>query len=290
MVSPYFLFLNYIMEGLVLGAIYVLMALGLNLIFGVMRIVNFAHGELYMLGAFLYLVIYKICGSPIISLFSSMAIVGVVGVAIQFLGIRPILKTKEWENNSLLFTFGLSVFFQNLALVIWGAQFVGAPAILPGSSSIGGIILSNQRIVTIVFSIFLAITMYVYLNKTLFGKAIRAVSQNPMKSSLVGINNSNVYLAVFGIGAALAAVAGALGGPMFLIYPKMGVMPVLKAFVVVIFGGMGSASGSIFAGLLLGIIESLASVYISSQYRDVISYTIMVAVLIFRPSGLLGRK
>jgi branched-chain amino acid transport system permease protein len=268
------------------------MAVGLTLIFGVMGIVNFAHGELFMLGAYFY---YLLCSAyglpPSLSLLISPLIVLVFGLVVERGAIHLILQGKNWDMNTLLFTFGLSLFLQNFALVVWGPEFMGAPKVLEGTTIIlGEIAYGNQRLLAIGLSSVLIILLHFILKETRYGKAIRAVAQDPVMSELVGVNNAVIFMITFGIGAGLAALAGAIAGPLFFISPTMGVTPSLMAFVVVIFGGLGSFYGSIIASFILGITESLAAAYISSQYKDAFAFAIMIAMMALRPSGLFGRR
>jgi len=283
-------FFQQLSNGIIKGSIYSLIAVGLSLIFGIMGLINFAHGELYMLGAY---VAFFACSlfhlPPIISLFVSMAVVFGVGMIIEGTAIHHMRQKKSPLLYVILLTFGISIFLQNLVLIVWGATYKRNPPILKGAFSMGPIIQSNQRVLVLVIALLIMITVYLVIKKTKLGRAIRATAQSLDAAVLMGINVDRVYMLTFGIAAALAAAAGSLIAPMFYIYPTMGVSPVLKAFVIVILGGLGSIGGAVLGGFIIGIAESLTAAYISSQYEAAVAFGLMMALLIFKPSGLFGK-
>jgi len=278
-----------IANGLVTGCIYALTALGLTMLFGIMDIINFAHGEIYMLGAFLTYVFCVSMGFPyLLSMVFAMLAVGFIGIVIEKVTFKPIRNTPIL--NTLLVSLGLSIFFQNLALLIWGPDPRKIPS--PYSAEVVeflGIFITMQRLLVIIVTVILLIFLYFFIQKTTTGKCMRATAQEPEGAALIGIDIDQVFWVTFAIGCALAAAAGSLIGGIFLVTPTMGLVPVLKAFIVVILGGLGSILGAILGGVLLGVTESIVTGYISSAYMDVTAYAILILVLLFRPSGLFGQ-
>ncbi|RMF94214.1 MAG: branched-chain amino acid ABC transporter permease [Nitrospinota bacterium] len=282
-----------VMNGLMIGLIYGLMALGLSIIFGIMRIVNFAHGELYMLGGYAsyYLTEGWLHLPPLLALPLSMLLVFFVGVFIERSLLRPVYtqRLERAGEYAIIMTFGLSIFLQNGALLLFGrtektpAAFLERPINLIGNLTIGG-----DRVFAAVVAFFFLIVTYLVFKKTWIGRALQATAQSRVGASVVGIHIIHMNALALGIGAALAAAGGALLGPIFLVYPEMGLLPVVKAFVIIVLGGMGSIPGSIIGSVLLGLIESLGAVFIHVSYRDVYGFIILIVVLLIRPAGLFG--
>jgi branched-chain amino acid transport system permease protein len=284
-------FLQQLSNGVIIGFVYSLMAIGLSLIFGVMKLVNFAHGELYMLGAYVtYFACHMLNLPPVISLFISMIIVFGVGMIIESTFISHMRKEHFNLEHTILLTFAISIFLQNLALIVWGPTYKRNPPILKGVINMGLVVQSKQRLLVVGIAIMIIIIVTFILKKTKIGWAIRATSQLPETAEIMGININYIYMITFGIGSSLASVAGSLIAPIFYIYPTMGVVPVMKAFVVIILGGLGSVEGAIIGGIVIGITETLTSAYISSQYETAVAFIIMIILLIFKPSGLLSIK
>jgi len=232
-----------VVNGLIISIFYALTALGLSLIFGVLKIVNFAHGELYMLGGFVYYIFASLLGlPPVASVGVACAVLFVIGVAIERLLIDPIHggKIERVDEYAIMITFGLAILLQNLMLGIFGAWTKRPEAILHGRIEIGQLIISGDRLTAAGAGVVLiALTLYV-LRYTWAGKAIRAVAQDRETAIVVGIDARRAGMLAFGLGSALAGAAGALIGPVFLVYPTMGVIPVIKAYVIVVLGGLGS--------------------------------------------------
>jgi branched-chain amino acid transport system permease protein len=278
-----------IVNGLIAGSIYALTAMGLTMIFGIMDIINFAHGEIYMLGAFLTYVFCVSVGFPyLLSLVMAMAAVAIIGIAVEKVTFKPLRNTPLM--NTLLASLGLSIFLQNLALLIWGPD----PRRIPSSYSTEiieflGISITMQRLLVIIVTVILFLFLYYFIQKTTIGKCMRATAQEPEGAALIGVDIDRVFWVTFAVGCALAAAAGSLIGVIFLVTPTMGIVPVLKAFIVVIVGGLGSFLGAVMAGFLLGVTESLMGGFISSAYMDVIAFAILILILLFRPSGLFGK-
>lgn len=286
------------LNGLIIGLIYALMALGLTLIFSVLKIVNFAHGELYMLGAYAsYYLSAKLGFPPVLAVPASMVIVFFLGIGIEVLFLRPVYTgaVERKDEYAILITFGLSLFLQNMALYVFGPWTKRAPSFMSGTVAIGSLVISKDRIIVSALAAMLMLVALLVINRTFIGKGMRAVSQDRDAAAVVGINPFRMNLLTFGTGAALAAAGGALIGPIFLIFPTMGAMPVIKAFVIIVIGGMGSVKGSIIASLLLGEIESLGSVLFPDltrglAYKNAFGLLFLAILLLVKPTGLFGEK
>ena len=280
--------LNVLVFGLLLGGIYGLVSIGLNLIFGVVRIVNFAQGELVMFGMYGSYYAYAFLGvSPYLSVFVVAPLVGLLGVAIQRLVIQPLHN----ESNMQIFaTFGLLMLFQNIMLAVSHGQAfsiggqVGADVL-----TVGDLRISVVRLVTLVATTLITIGLHLFLRNTMTGKAIRAVTQDKRSARVMGINVERTFLFTFGIGAALAGMAGALLTPIYSITPGVGGSFILAAFAVVVLGGLGSVWGAYIGGLIVGVVEAFAGYYIDPSLKNAIWFIIFLVVLIVRPSGLLGQ-
>jgi branched-chain amino acid transport system permease protein len=282
-------FLQHLLNGLIIGGIYALMGIGLTLIFGIMNVVNFAHGEFYMLGAFGVLTLFTFMGIPyVLSLALTAVIFFVIGGVVERLILRPV--RNQPVEVPMLATIGLSIFLANMALIIWDPtpKDIGMPFPLV-ATQIGPISLTPIRVFVFFTALFLILGSHLFLRYTALGTAIRATFQDRDAAALMGINTNIVNMFTFAWGTALAAIAGGLLGPIFQVFPTMGAITSSKSFAVVIVGGLGNYPGAILAGLLLGVAESLGAGYISSGYRDAIAFILIIVVLIFRPTGLLGK-
>ncbi len=274
--------------GLLLGGVYGLVSIGLNLIFGVVRIVNFAQGELVMFGMYGTYVAHAQFGiNPYLAVLVVAPAVGLLGMAIQRLVIQPL--TAE-PNMQIFATFGLLIFFQNtvLALTRGQAYSIGNSA---GNAvvELGDLKLSAVRVVTLVATTVITIGLHLFLARTMTGKSIRAVTQDKRAARTMGINVERTYLLTFGIGAALAGMAGALLTPMYSITPGVGGNFILAAFAVVVLGGLGSVWGAYIGGMVVGVVEVFAGFYIDPALRSAVWFVIFLIVLIVRPSGLMGQ-
>lgn len=281
--------LQQIINGFVLGSIYTSIALGLTMIYGILGIINWAHGEIYMIGAFIGLFLVMILKLPFfVSLFASMVIMGIFGVMIDRLVFHP-LRYKP-ENSIIIGTLGISIFLQNLAILVWGPDPQKFSSVYNNIYlEIMGVSITMSRLIVVVTTIILIVVLSVFIRKTKTGKAMRACAQDLHAASLMGIDINYISRVTTAIGAALAAAAGTLTGPIFLVYPTMGIMTVSKAFAVVILGGLGNVEGAIFGGFLLGITESLTSGFLSSYYKDVVAFIILISVLIAKPEGIFSK-
>ncbi len=286
------IFLQQIVNGLITGGIYALIAVGLTTIFGLMHVVNFAHGEFYMLGGMIAFLITQSLGlNYFIALVASIAIVMVIGFWVEKILIKRLRATGvDLLITGALVTIGVSIFFQNTSLLIFGSipKLINSP-FSTEPLKIGPILVGRMYIFAAAVTVAVILSAHYSIKKTKLGMAMRATFQDRDVASLVGVNIDRVYSFTFMLGAGLAATAGALLGPIFVIYPNVGERVVLKAFVIVIMGGMGNFLGAIFGGLLLGVAESLASAYISAEYKDLIGFVIVLLILVFRPSGLFGK-
>ena len=280
--------LNVLVFGLLLGGIYGLVSIGLNLIFGVVRIVNFAQGELVLFGMYGSYYAYAHLGiNPYLSVLFVAPLVGLIGVAMQRLVIQPLHN----ESNMQIFaTFGLLMLFQNIMLgVSKGEAFsiggqVGASVI-----TIGDLRISVVRLVTLLATTSITIGLHLFLRHTMMGKAIRAVTQDKRAARVMGINVERTFLLTFGVGAALAGMAGALLTPIYSITPGVGGNFILAAFAVVVLGGLGSVWGAYIGGLIVGVVEAFAGYYIDPALKNAIWFIIFLVVLIVRPTGLMGQ-
>ena len=270
-------------NGVVVGASYALIASGMTVIFGLMRIVNFAHGEFYMIGAvFMYYLAMSIGLNFFAAIFLSVVLTMVVGIIVDRLLLRPLRNAPM--TSTTLATIGLSVLLQNLVLVTSGAmpKMINSP-FAQAPLEIGSIIISSNRIFAAAVTLIVIVLADWALNHTSFGRDIRACFQDRDAAALVGISVNKVYAATFTIGAGMAALAGSLLGSIFLVYPTMGETAVSKAFTVVIVGGLGNFRGAVVVGLLLGVIEALAAGYVSAGYKDAIGFILIVCFLLYQP-------
>lgn len=283
-------FLQQIVNGLFQGSVYAMVSVGLTLIFGILEVVNFAHGELYMLGAFAMYTFYITLGFPYpLAVALGILTMAVVGVASERVFVRPVLE-REWQ-IPIITTLALSIIFQNAALAIWGADPRPAKTLYSTTIfKIGPVHLSYQRIIVLAISIICFLVLHFFVRKTKIGKAMRAVSQNKEACTVFGINVKKISAITFGIGSAFCGIAAAVVAPIFTISPMLGTKYLLKAFAVVVVGGFGNVKGTIIAAFLLGITENFAAAYIAGEWRDAVAFGLLIIVLLFKPHGIFGRK
>jgi branched-chain amino acid transport system permease protein len=285
------------LNGLVIGVIYAVIAAGLTVIFSILRIVNFAHGEVYMMGGyFAYFAIALVRVPPLAAVLVAMAIAFLLSVAIERTLLTPLYSptTERKGDYGILITFGISIFLRNIALIIYGPYPLRPPSFWPGVLVIGGLIMTWDRVFAAGAGIAMLIALLWFMNRTIWGEALNAVSQSRESAAIVGINPQRFYMLAFGLGGALAGGAGALVGPIYSLSPSMGLLPDTQAFAIVILGGMGSVSGSIIAGLLIGLSESMFVAVFpdpsrSLTYAQAFSLLILMIVLLVRPTGFFGR-
>ena len=283
--------LQIIFWGLYAGCIYILLATGLNLIFGVMKIVNFAHGEFLMIGAYITAAIFLLTGfNPYAIILVSMLALIAIGAVVERLCFRPILGTSKL--NEIFLSIGLIYIFTNSAAMIWGDEWQSIKSPYAGISvPIGSLNVPLDYIIIIITTAAILCGLYVFLRKTKTGREMRATSQNRKGAMLVGINVERMDILSFGIGCALAAAAGTLwvvSGQVF--NPYMGSIPAVKAFAIIILGGLGSIPGAIIGGLIYGIAENGAAYFLGGVWKDAISFIILIVVLVLKPTGLFGEE
>lgn len=279
------------LNGVMLGLNYALIALGLSLIFGIMGIVNFAHGEMYMLGGYVaYFLIGRFGLDFFTTIIASIIVIGLLGMMFEKGIFRPLTIRPREALTSLIAAVGLAWVLQMLAVICFGDLDRKVPSTFKGVINMGGVVITKERLVTIVIGIVLVLLLNLFLLRTRLGNAIRAVAQDKEAAALQGIQVSRVSALSFGIGCALAGSAGALMAPIFSVSPFLGGEVILKAFLVVILGGMGSIPGAMLGGLVLGFIESFGSLFFTVPIVSTITFVIIIIILIIRPQGLLGHE
>ena len=287
-------FISYLINGLSLGSVYAIIALGYTMVYGIAKMLNFAHGDVIMVGAYVALMCMTKAGlSPILAVISAVVICTILGIVIEKVAYRP-LRNAASPLAVLITAIGVSYLLQNLALLIFGANAQSFPTAVKwkGFSLAGGALnISGETIVTILACIVIMIVLSLFIKKTKAGQAMRAVSEDKGAAQLMGINVNGTIALTFAIGSALAAIAGVL---LCSAYPSLtpytGAMPGIKAFVAAVFGGIGSIPGAFLGGILLGIIEILSKAYISSQLADAIVFAVLIVVLLVKPTGILGKN
>lgn len=287
------LFFDITMSGLIMGGIYALIAIGLNLQYGLMRILNIGHGELLMLGAYITFSLYSWMGlDPIISLLFSGPILFLLGLSIHKLLFRRLIQAsisvEILEMNSLLICFGLLFIIQNVALIIWSADIRGYSYLAYPINFLGGVFPAN-RFVAFSVAILFSVGFYLFLRFSLAGKVVRAVMQDKIGSQVIGVRVFKVHSICFGLGVAMAGITGSLLSMVFEITPFMGLPYTVEGLIVIILGGLGNILGSLIGGLIMGVVESTGSYLTSPDLKMVISYSVFIAILLIRPKGILGR-
>lgn len=292
-VSPELL-LNFLIAGVMIGTLYALMAMGITFIYSIMKMINWSMGEFYMLGSYAqwFLVSFVVgSGMWFLGVIASAIILFVVGLIVQWLLIRPMFSTgmERKDEYGTVVTIALALFLRNLATVLSGPN-TRSPDIDLGRIMIGGLPVSGNRFAAFVGALLIIGLFYLLLNYTWLGRAFRASSQNRVGIQTVGINVLRIDQIAFALGVTLAGLAGALLAPVFNVFPENGAVTTMKGFEIIIIGGMGSLPGAALGGLLLGVIESLGSVFIDSGLRNVYGFIFLILVLLFRPTGLFGEK
>jgi branched-chain amino acid transport system permease protein len=284
-------FLGQIVYGLVVGSTYSLMGIGLSLIFGVLGVFNFAHGEFFMIGTYTSYFLWALLGlDPLSSLFLAMVVALSFGYFLERVTLRPLRRrTRHWEDPALVLTLGLSILIQNSAVVVLGREMYARPWYFQGNLVIGSFSIALERFLIFVFTTVLITGFWIFIEYTKTGKTIRAVAQNRDAASLVGVNVDRVFALTFGVAAGLAAAAGSLLVPLFQAFPAVGSPVLLKSFVVVALGGLGNVKGAIFSGFIVGVAEALFVVFVSSAWKDALTFVLLVIILMVRPSGLFGQ-
>lgn len=285
-------FLSYLVSGISLGSVYAIIALGYTMVYGIAKMLNFAHGDVIMVGGYISFIATTNWGLPTwLSLIIAMAVCTILGILIEGLAYKPLRKATSLA--VLITAIGVSYLLQNSALLIWGANPKSYTPVIDGQVELfnGQLKISYVTILTVIVCVIIAVALTLFTNKTKMGKAMRACSEDKDAAQLMGINVNRTISLTFAIGSALAAVAGVLlcsFSPSLM--PTTGSMPGIKAFTAAVFGGIGSIPGAFLGGILLGVIESLAKAYISTQLSNAILFAVLIVVLLVRPVGLLGKQ
>ncbi len=291
------LIVEIVFTGLLMGSFYALMALGLTLVFGILKIVNFAHGEFFMIGAYAYTLLVVWAGLPQVpAMLSAVALGALAGVLMERLLMRPLYTGVIGpgalrDEYAIIVTFGLSLFLINLSHQVLGPYPVKGPDLVAVSRmELFGMFVSPHRLLASGLAV-LTLALIVWLIRTtVWGKRVQAVAQNRFGAAIAGIDHARVSALVLALSGGIVALSGALLSPLFHAYPDVGAFPAVKSFVVVVLGGMGSIPGSILGGLLLGVLENFGAIYISYEYRDTFGFIILMLVLLLRPQGLFGER
>lgn len=279
-----------VINGLLLGGLYALLSIGLTLIFGVLEIVNFAHGEFLMISMYLAFLLFSFFGmDPYLSLIVILPVFFLFGYAIEKIIIKPLLNDPPL--NQIFATIGLGLIFSNVALLLFKADFRTVKTSYSDANLIfGNFFVSVPRLIAFAIAIALIAALLLYLKKTFTGKAIRALAQQRKAAMLMGIDVHRTYAIAFGIGIACVGAAGAVLLPLFFVFPTVGSLFSLIAFVIVILGGYNSLAGSLVAGLIIGLIEGFSGFFISPHLKEVVYFVLFIFILIFRPTGLFGKR
>ena len=286
------LFLSYLINGISLGSVYAIIALGYTMVYGIAKMLNFAHGDVIMVGAYICFCASQYMGLPaIVSILMAMVVCTALGILLERLAYKPLRQAPSLA--VLITAIGVSYFLQNIALLIWGTNPKSFPSMVNlGSISLmgGKLLISSETIVTILANIIIMIALTQFTGKTKIGKAMRAVSEDKGAAELMGINVNATISMTFAIGSALAAIAGVLLCSAYpTLQPTTGSMPGIKAFTAAVFGGIGSIPGAMIGGILLGVIEILGKAYVSTELGDAFVFAVLIVVLLVKPSGLLGK-
>lgn len=276
-------------NGVMLGSTYAIVALGLTLVYGILQIPNFAHGHMYMLGAYVCFFLITVFGLgywP--ALVATAILLAVAGIVLERLAYSPL--RKQPHISSFISALGALIVLENGVIALWGPQGQRIPNPYPGIIEVFGVTMSQQRLLVIAAAVVMIVLLQLFIKKTTLGSTIEAVAQNPEGAKLVGINVKLVSSLTFAISTGLAAIAACLVAPIFMISPSMGAMLGMKAFVIVILGGLGSVPGAIVGGLILGLIEALGGGYLSAAYKDVFAFGALVLILAVKPTGLFGKE
>ena len=286
-------FITQIINGLNAGSIYALVALGYSMVYGIVKLINFAHGDIIMVGAYVVYVALIMLNLPLwLSILISMAFCALAGILIEKLAYSRLLNSGEQRISLLITAIGVSIFLQNLSQLVFSSSAKSVPGFFPsGSVALGGTSVSYVTIITIAATVVVMILLQLLINKTKIGKAMRAVSEDAGAARLMGINTGSTIAVTFAIGSALAAVGAVLYmGSYPQITPYMGSLLGLKAFVAAVLGGIGSVPGAMIGGMVMGVAESLTKGYISSNISDAVVFGILIVVLLFKPTGLMGKN
>ena len=285
--------LQYLINGISIGAVYAIIALGYTMVYGIAKMLNFAHGDIIMVGAYVSFCVVNYLELPaIVSVIAAMAVCTLLGIVIEGLAYKPLRGTPSLA--VLITAIGVSYFLQNAAQLIWGSaakNYKSVVTMAPIQFFDGQLIITGEVLLTVVVSALVMVGLTLFTGKTRTGKAMRAVSEDRAAAQLMGINVNKTISTTFAIGSALAAVAGVLlCSTVPTLMPTTGSMPGIRAFTAAVFGGIGSIPGAMLGGILLGIIETFAKAYISTQFSDAIVFSVLIIILLVKPAGLLGKQ
>ena len=284
-------FIEKLINGLRTGSIYALIAIGYTMVYGIAKMINFAHGDIIMVGAYALYFSISVLGLPVpVALVITVIVCAVLGVVIEKVAYKPLRSAPPLA--VLITAIGMSFFLQSASLLIFGSTPIPFQSVIPNVNiSVGPVVISSITVVTLIVTAIAMILLTLFVNKTKMGSAMRAVSEDKGAAELMGINVNSTISLTFAIGSALAAVAGVLYICQYQsMKPTLGALPGIKAFVAAVLGGIGSIPGAMLGGILLGLIESVSKAYISTELADAIVFGVLIVVLLFRPSGLLGKK
>ena len=285
------IFLDHLINGLSLGSIYAIIALGYTMVYGIAKMLNFAHGDVIMVGAYIAFCGLQYWGvPPVLAILLAMVVCTVLGITIEGLAYRPLRQATSLA--VLITAIGMSYLLQNIALMIWGANLKSFPTTFINSASfhLGQLNISSATLITILANVVIMVTLTLFTSRTKLGKAMRCVSEDRGAAELMGINVNRTISLTFAIGSALAAIAGVLLCSSYpILQPTTGSMPGIKAFTAAVFGGIGSIPGAMLGGVLLGVIEIFGKAYISTELGDAIVFAVLIIVLLVKPAGLLGK-
>jgi len=282
------LFMQQLLNGITLGSVYILVAIGLTLVFGILHVPNFAHGALYLVGGYATLMAMNSLGVHyFIAIIISIVCVAIIAILMERLVFNPLREAPAIHDK--IAAIGIMLFFDALIPLIWGNEYHRMLTPFGDTVSLFGVSTTVQRILVIVVACIAVVLLQLFLKKTMTGASIMAMAQNREGAFLVGINANTVAMMTFAISGALAAIAASIASPINLVFPSMGHLVILKAFVVVIIGGMGSVPGAIIGGMILGISESLGATYISNDYKDMIAFLLLIIIMTIRPKGLFAK-
>lgn len=285
--------LQYLINGVSIGSVYAIIALGYTMVYGIAKMLNFAHGDIIMVGAYISFCVTNYLGLPaFVSVLAAMAVCTLLGIIIEGLAYKPLRGTPSLA--VLITAIGVSYFLQNAAQLIWSSSPKNFTSIISAGSIVlfdGDIVITAEVLLTVAVSVLVMIGLTLFTSKTRTGKAMRAVSEDRDAAQLMGINVNRTISTTFAIGSALAAVAGVLlCSTVPTLQPTTGAMPGIRAFTAAVFGGIGSIPGAMLGGILLGIIETYSKVYLSTQFSDAIVFSVLIIILLVKPAGLLGKQ
>jgi len=277
------------LSGIILGGIYSIMSCGLTLIWGTVGVLNFAHGAIITTAGYTVFLILSIFVNFPLAVISAIFLTFILGLILEVLIFRSLRAKENTEMNSIYASLAVAIIFENALLIIFGPRYKSIPPVVGGILNLGGHVISLHKLIVILISICTLMIFLLFVKKSKYGMAMRAVAQNLLESKLMGINTNRIYLLTIGIGCALAGVSGVLLGSLYYLWPTFGDIPLIKAFVIIVFGGLGNIKGTICGAFILGIVESFAALFIGMGWALPVMFLFMCLTLVFKPSGLFAR-